>query len=153
MFKFSFYKVFYSNFLFPRYVAQTFCIPFFKIAFVVVRPNEKTNRGLIQHELCHVNQHFSSPVLNVFKYFLNSEYRYQCELEAYSIQLAISVPPNNDKFYVDYARIIARDYWLNIDVNTVVQELKILTEIERSRMHLAHANNEPYPNFTNLNLI
>lgn len=149
---FSFYKVFYTNFMFPRYTAQTVCIPFFKIAFVLIRPNEKNNRGLIQHELCHVNQHFGSPILNVFKYLFNSTYRYECELEAFSIQLAISAPPHVESYYSDYAKFICKSYWLKLDLNSVIKDLKSRTEMERRSMHLLESSNQPYPNFTNLKL-
>lgn len=53
---------------------------------IVIRPKYKEDKGILNHELCHEKQYKRS-FWHGIKTMLYSDYRYECELEAYTEQI------------------------------------------------------------------
>lgn len=85
---------------------------------ILIRPSEKNNKGLLQHELTHSEQFYRTFGIQPFLYFFSEEYRYQYELEAWRVQLDYN--ENDYEFAVD---ALVNNYNLLVTENKVRNEL------------------------------
>jgi hypothetical protein len=109
------YKVFYTNFSIPKKFAAMTRGP-----FVLIRPDYKQDKGLLEHELIHVKQWWKNPLFHALRYKFSTKYRLQCELEAYKHQLKFY---ENDNIYL-FASYIVNKYKVNSSLSEVVKLLQ-----------------------------
>jgi hypothetical protein len=55
---------------------------------ITIRPKYKGDNGLLEHELEHVRQ-YNRNLFHALMYKYSASYRYQCELDAYRLQVRI----------------------------------------------------------------
>jgi len=95
-----------------------------KAWFVRIRPKYKDDKGIHNHELCHVAQFWKLGIFHMVIYTWNKSYRLNCEVEAYREQLKHEPASLDPERYRDmYAGFIADDYGLDVSKGDV---LKIL---------------------------
>lgn len=110
------YKVFYTNDFIPsRFGAKTMG------PIILIRPQYKDDKGLLEHEKVHVRQFWSTLGLFGIPYQLSKKYRLKYELEAYKEQLKYYDTDNKALF----ASYLATKY--NLDI-TQEEALKLLSE-------------------------
>ena len=69
-----------------------------KAWFIKIRPEYKDDKGILAHELVHVHQFWTKGLLvHMLRYTWSKDYRLQCEIEAYKVQLTYN-PENLDFF-------------------------------------------------------
>lgn len=69
-----------------------------KAWFVKILPKYKEDKGILAHELVHVRQFWTKGLLvHMLRYTYSKNYRLQCEIEAYKVQLTYN-PENFDFF-------------------------------------------------------
>lgn len=103
------------------------CMPSFPFLFgkgtckLKIRPKYKDDKGLLEHEVVHAKQ-YARDSFFVIKYFLSSDYRYECELEAYTAQLKYN---GISKVQYDHwaVKAITSKYRLHEPIVTVVNDL------------------------------
>ena len=118
--------VFYtdSNILIPK--VHGACTRAF---FVFIRPKYKGNLPLLEHELTHVRQFWTTFGLFPFLYLLSKKYKLKAEVEAYRTQLQVYADASYPADILDakakaYAEFIAERYGLRI---TSENAYKLLT--------------------------
>lgn len=97
--------VFYTNRFVPERAAGCARGP-----FIFIRPEYKSDIGLLEHEKIHVRQWCRTIGLHSFLYLFSKQYRLKSEVEAYREQLKYS-PREADL----YALFISTNYNINID--------------------------------------
>jgi len=107
--------VFYTDRFIPKQFAA-----YTRGPFIFIRPNYKSDVGLLEHEKVHVKQFWGTLGLHGLIYKMSKSYRLKCELEAYSVQLTYS-PYSADIF----AEFIAEKYDLDISQEEVKRLLLI----------------------------
>jgi hypothetical protein len=55
--------------------------------FVRIRKGKEGDKGLLAHELKHVEQFWNDPIAHSYRYRFDKHYRLDCEVEAYRVQL------------------------------------------------------------------
>lgn len=105
--------VFYTDKFIPQRFAGYTIGP-----LIFIRPNYKTDLGLLEHERTHVRQFWESYGTMGFLYLLSSKHRLLYEVAAFRAQLKIS--PGNEKLF---ATLLSSNYKLNIDVTQAEQLL------------------------------
>jgi hypothetical protein len=82
--------------------------------FIKIRPDYKDDDGLLEHELTHIKQFYTTFMLHGILYKNSKTYRLNSEIEAYKVQLEIN--KNDDKQdYTDfYVKRITEMYDLEI---------------------------------------
>jgi hypothetical protein len=109
------YKVIYTDFLIPKkYDAMT------RGPLILVRPEFKDEKGLVEHEIVHVKQWWKNPLFHALMYKISKKYRLASEVEAYKHQLKFY---DEDHTYL-FAGYIANQYKLNITLDEVVEKLR-----------------------------
>jgi hypothetical protein len=89
-----------------------------------IRPRYKDDKGIHNHELCHVAQFWRTCGLHGLFYLLSKKYKLNAEVEAYREQLKYEPAATDPEHYRDmYAGFIADNYNLDISKGEV---LKIL---------------------------
>lgn len=147
--KLFYYKVIYTDFLpLAIYDAQTICVPFVRLALVLIRPKFKYDKALLNHELTHVIQHFKNPISNVFNYLFNKEYRFKAEAEAYSIQYVTVYDVILESKIDEYVYLLIKNYKIKDLSGYVKTYLKSLIVKE---LELKHTTNK-YETYANLNI-
>ena len=96
-----------------------------KAWFIRIRPRYKDDKGIHNHEFCHVAQFWKRGVFfHSLRYMVSKTYRLNCEVEAYKEQLKHAPASLDPERYRDmYAGFIADNYNLDISKGDV---LKIL---------------------------
>lgn len=94
---------FYTNWFIPKRFAATTYGP-----FIFIRPEKKSDAGLLAHEQTHVRQFWRNPFFGI-AYCLSKEARLKYEVEAYREQLKFS-PDKADAF----ALALSTKYGLDI---------------------------------------
>ena len=87
---------------------------FLCLCLVFVRSDLWGDDGLIRHELVHVDQHVRSFYLHPLFYWLNDNYRLNCEVEAYRVQLGCYPSFNSVELICRFAYYISDWYGLDI---------------------------------------
>lgn len=98
-------------------------LPYFGIGTCVVQliPKYRDDKGLLNHELKHVEQ-YNRSWFHVLKYKFNNKYRMECELEAYAEQVKV----------YKYTKVIELD-WIVTAMCTKYQ-LEISEDYVRARL-------------------
>lgn len=92
------------------YVLGPFCA-------VLIKPKYKSDTGLLQHELTHVEQNLRTWGLHPLKYHSSDKYRLESEAEAYAVQLSHSNDKTTDyRLFINY---MVRKYRLPYGSETV----------------------------------
>lgn len=78
--------------------------------FIFIRPEYKSDIGLLEHERVHAKQWYRTVGLHSFLYLFSKQYRLKSEVEAYREQLKYS-PREADL----YALFISTEYNININ--------------------------------------
>ena len=100
--------------------------------FVRIRKGYENDKGLISHELLHIEQFWDNPLTHPFRYRFSPPYRLDCEVKAYRLQLSKPHP----KYSVDerremYATWISAPGWKDgydlQDIITKEQALQLLS--------------------------
>lgn len=110
------HKVIYTNRFIPAIYAGRTIGP-----IVLIRPEYKSDTGLLEHEKVHVRQFWRTLGLFGIPYLLSKKYRLKYELEAYKEQLKYYTTDKKALF----ASHLATKYNLNI---TQEEALKLLSE-------------------------
>lgn len=97
--------VFYTDKFVPKRAAGCARGP-----FIFIRPEYKSDIGLLEHERVHAKQWYRTVGLHSFLYLFSKQYRLKSEVEAYREQLKYS-PREADL----YALFISTEYNINID--------------------------------------
>ena len=100
--------VFYTNLLIPERFAACAYGP-----FILIRPNFRADRGLLEHERVHVRQWWRTLGLHGIPYLLSRSYRLRCEIEAYREQLRWTSADSAPVF----ARFVAEKYDLRVSAD------------------------------------
>ncbi len=108
--------VFYTNKFIPEFAAGFAAGP-----LVFIRPNYKDDKGLLEHEKCHVKQWLRTLTLHGLFYRFNETYRYRSEVEAYLEQLKYAT----DREYSrkKFAGFIKDYYNLNVSYEQAYKDL------------------------------
>ena len=77
--------------------------------FVFIRQGYENDKGLLEHELCHVKQWWDNPIHSL-QYLMSKKYRLNCEIEAYKVQNQCY--PDDRRWL--FAGFIADHYGLNV---------------------------------------
>jgi hypothetical protein len=93
-----------------------------KYWFIYLRPKYKDDRGILEHEKCHVCSFYKTLGFHALFYLCSKAYRLHSEVAAYKEQLLW--PPFEIGNKELFAKFIANDYGLNI---TQEEVLKLLT--------------------------
>jgi len=101
-------------------------------AFIIrIRPDKKGDRGLLEHEKCHVEQWWSTFGLHSVLYLISKKYRQGAEVCAYRAQLQYPPASLDVKRYRDiYSIFIANDYGLPISKGEAVKLLSTANSTE-----------------------
>ena len=110
------HKVIYTNRFIPAIYAGRTIGP-----IIFIRPEYKSDTGLLEHEKVHVRQFWRTLGLFGIPYLLSKKYRLKYELEAYKEQLKYYTTDKKQLF----AQHLATKYDLNI---TQEEALKLLRE-------------------------
>jgi hypothetical protein len=86
---------------------------------VTIRPECKSDEGLLQHELVHVWQFYRTFGIHSILYKFIEKYRLSCEIEAYKKQLKYS-----PDYLLYYAERVATMYDIKITKKEVLMLLK-----------------------------
>jgi hypothetical protein len=115
------YKVFYTN-LFIRKRFDGLSIG----PFVFIRPECRNDKGLLAHELVHVEQFYRYWGLNGLLYFFSKKWRLRFELEAYKKQVDVNHTTYFSRVWMarSFARILVDKYGFDEDIHTL--ELMLL---------------------------
>lgn len=71
-------------------------------AFVIrIHPDKKGDKGLLAHELLHVEQFWNNPLTHGLRYRFSKAYRLDCEAKAYRIQLSYETDPATYARHID----------------------------------------------------
>ena len=120
--------IFYTNLFIPKGSAGC-VLTLLVFTVVLIRPEYRGDKGLLAHELMHVEQSWYNiiPAIHGLRYRFDKEYRLECEVEAYKEQLAVNKITNFKDGY-DYSELyalfISRDYGLDITVEDALTLLK-----------------------------
>lgn len=82
---------------------------------IFLRPNQKTNESLIQHELTHSRQCWRSFWTLPFRYFLSHDYRFNVEAEAFGVQYDFDRRKDALNHYTTW---LVDNYNLDVNVDT-----------------------------------
>lgn len=110
------HKVIYTNNIIPDKFAGLTLGP-----IILIRPEYKSDTGLLEHEKVHVRQFWRTLGLFGIGYLLSKKYRLKIEVEAYKEQLKHYATDKRNLF----AQHLATKYDLNI---TQEEALKLLSE-------------------------
>ncbi len=110
-------NVFYTNNFVPEGSAGCARGP-----FIFIRPQYRTDKGLLEHEKVHVGQAVRGLfIFHALLYLLSDKYKLNCEVEAYKEQAKHYEDDRTPQFAV----FIADDYGLSI---TAKDALKLLRD-------------------------
>lgn len=115
------YKVFYTNWFIRKRFDGMSVGP-----FVFIRPKCKDDKGLLAHELVHVEQFYRYWGLNGLLYFFSKKWRLKLEVEAYKKQVDVNHTTVWSRISMarTFANILVDKYGIDEDVSAL--ELMLL---------------------------
>ena len=82
---------------------------------IYIRPEDKGNIAILQHELTHCKQYWLSAGMNVFLYHYFDKFRLMYELEAFKEQIKYENEP--EKARIEAALLLSNHYSLSKLIN------------------------------------
>lgn len=100
------------------------------LCFILIKPKYKNDKGLHNHEMVHVKQHWRTCWAHFFKYISSDKYRLHSEAEAYAEQYASYPDKKHFDLFVGY---MLDKYQLPFCRETIESELNRAIKARRYR--------------------